>query len=158
MKKIVSLAAALALVAGTVQAQTTANHNVSIVLGNKLKLTFTPGTVGTPSDAEFDAGTQTATGAASALVSANKAWNLQVSSSGGWGAVSGYTKATGDLSVSANGGSAVTLTGADQDLFGAAQTKGKDINVSLDYTILWSYANDVPGTYDITLDYTLTAP
>jgi hypothetical protein len=156
MKKIVSLAAALALVAGTVNAQTTAAHNVSIVLGDKLKLTFTPGTVSAPSDAEFDAGTQTVSGAATATVSANRTWNLQVSSTG-WGAVGSYTKATGDLEIQANGGGFSALTGSAADLFGSAQAKGKDLAQTLDYRLAWDYANDEPGTYAITIDYTLIA-
>lgn len=92
-------------------------------------------------------------------VFANKKWKLTASSAG-FGAVDGYTKATGDLLLKDAGASHVTmssyaaLTGADQEV--ASHTIGvNNESHPCQYKILLDYTKDIPGIYQAIVTYTL---
>jgi len=140
----------------------TVQVNASATVNDVLRLTLSAATtsLGTPSEADYDAGYKDATGP-TASVKANRPWHVDVfggapsftytgslanpnkpASSLLWGTVSGtYGNNMGSSAVLASG---ATGTGnASQALF---------------LRTLWSWATDVPGSYDLVINFTLAAP
>jgi hypothetical protein len=171
MKKIVSLAAALALVASTAQAQTVAATGnpaavttyATVTVNTILRLTIndTSTAIGSPTEADFDAGFQDVGAAVTATVKSNRGWTLNIAGGAAtWTGTGGAsaTKAVGDLRWRTGGaapGTALTTSNVAINS-GANGTGGTATNVS--YDIVWTYASDTPGTYTLPVVFTATAP
>jgi hypothetical protein len=170
MKKIVSLAAGLALVATTAQAQSafdnaspwTLSTTVSVTVPTILRLSLDDSTtaIPAPGETEFDAGSQDVASAITATVKANRGYTLNIrGGSATWSGGSG-TKAVGDLRWRAGGaapGTALTTS----DVAVASTVVGTAVAgdaYALTYNIAWSYASDTPGTYTLPVVFTATAP
>lgn len=172
MKKIVSLAAALALVASTAQAQSASDNSspwtlsttVSVTVPTILVLSLDDTTTAfaQPGEAEFDAGFQELASAITANVKANRGYTLNIQAGTAlWGGTGSATKASTDLmwrlNAAAAPGNGLTTTAAAV----AVETTGSPLagrNYGLTYRILWSYANDTPGNYTLPVVFTATAP
>lgn len=171
MKKIVSLAAAFALVASTAQAQavsTTANPGsvttyatVTVNTIIRLSINDTSTAITSPTETDFDNGFQDVGAAVTATVKSNKAWSLSIAGGAAtWTGTGGAraTKPVGDLrwrTAGAAPGTALTAGNVSINS-GANGTGGTATNVS--YDIVWSYASDTPGTYTIPVIFTAAAP
>lgn len=144
----------------------TVTHTVVVPTVLKLTLTAAP-TAGssptttvlpTPTESDLDAGFVASIGP-TLTVKANTPWTLTVAGDASWG-ITGGTRATAkpasDLLWNAVGigaafsnhaGSAASITGipgsTDRTMF---------------YKVLYTLAQDVPGTYSISVNFTLTAP
>jgi hypothetical protein len=172
MKKIVSLAAGLALVAGvnTAQAQSatdntspwTLSTTVSVTVPTILRLSLddTTTAIPAPTETDFDAGSQDVASAITATVKANRGYTLNIRGGAAtWSGGSG-TKAVGDLRWRTGGaapGTAMTTSDAVVATTGAG-TSGAGTNYAFTYNIAWSYASDTPGTYTLPVIFTATAP
>ena len=171
MKKIVSLAAALALVASTAQAQavsTTANPGsvttyatVTVNTIIRLSINDTSTAITSPTETDFDNGFQDVGAAVTATVKSNKAWSLSIAGGAAtWTGTGGAqaAKPVGDLRWRTGGaapGTALTTSNVSINS-GASGTGGTPTNVS--YDIVWSYASDTPGVYSIPVIFTAAAP
>jgi hypothetical protein len=171
MKKLVSLAAAFALVASTAQAQTvstTANPGsvttyATVTVNTIIRLTIndTSTAISSPTETDFDNGFQDVGAAVTATVKSNKAWSLSIAGGAAtWTGTGGAqaAKPVGDLrwrTAGAAPGTALTTSNVSINS-GASGTGGTATNVS--YDIVWSYASDTPGTYTIPVVFTAAAP
>jgi hypothetical protein len=175
MKQFIALAAGLALVATTAQAQTvstTANPGsvtsyATVTVPTLLKLTIddTSSTIPAPTATDFDNGFSDAGTLVNATVKSNKAWTLSIKGGAAtWTGTGGAsaTKAVGDLHWSTSGpGAGTALTTSNATLAsGASGTTGgaSGQSFAIDYRILWSYSSDTPGTYTIPVIFTAAAP
>ena len=112
-------------------------------------------------EAAFEAGfVEFDSGAPTLKVSANKNWKLSVRSSG-FSANDSYTKDTGDLQLRDAGTDHVvmpaytSLSSQNQDI--ASHSGGvKNEMHPCQYRILLDWSEDIPGTYEATVTYTLT--
>ena len=153
-----SIAGAQACTGNPCTVQVTASATVNDVL--RLTLSSATTSLGTPSEADYDAGYKDAAGP-TASVKSNRPWHVDVSGAAAsftyagsltnpnkpassllWGTVSGtYGNNMGSSAVLASG---ATGTGnASQAIF---------------LRTLWSWATDVPGSYDLVINFTLAAP
>lgn len=120
-------------------------------------------TLGIDGDSEtaFDAGyVELDAGKPTLTVDANKSWKLSAKSSG-FGIVGSYTKDIGDLQLKDAGASHVTmgsytsLSAVDQEV--AVHTAGvSDESHPCQYKIDLDWTQDIPGTYEATVTYTLS--
>lgn len=178
MKKFISLAAGMALVAGVTTAanaqtvSTTANPGsvttyATVTVNTILKLTIndTSTAISSPVEADFDAGFQDVGAAVTATVKSNKAWTLSIKGGAAtWTGTGGAqaSKAVGDLRWRTGGaapGTALTTSNATINS-GATGTSGgaSGQGTTVSYDIVWSYASDTPGTYTIPVIFTAAAP
>ena len=142
------------------------NSTVTIQIGAATMVAL-PGstiTLNTPYVPDYDAGYQDSPGP-SATVRANRSWRLYISAStasGYWTAAGGAwaSKPAGDLRWAlASGGPYTSLLvspGSAQIGSGAAATAGTSIPLYFRTSLDW--LRDTPGTYTLTVMYTLTAP
>ncbi|MDP9143606.1 MAG: hypothetical protein M3N43_02745 [Actinomycetota bacterium] len=168
MKKIVSLAAGLALVASvnTAQAQTcttdgcTVAHTVSATAPTILRLTLTSTAtaLANPVEAEFD-DVNGVTHGSSFNVERRSNVDASVSihtTAANWSGPGTTTKAIGDLRYSTTGAAPFTaITGAAVGLI--ASDRGVD-DVDITWNTLWHLATDEPGAYSLATTFTLTTP
>jgi hypothetical protein len=163
-------AVAVALLAGAApaaaQASCSANPCTVAVVASAtvteiLSLTLSSATtnLGNPVEADFDAGFLDAAGP-TATVKANSPWHVDVV---GAAANFGYTgtyanpgKSAGDLLWGIAAGAYGNNMGAAGALFSGSGTAGT--NQAIFFRTLWSWASDVPGAYDLTINFTLAAP
>lgn len=116
-------------------------------------------------EAWFDAGAvESATDATELTLNTNDTWDLSVKRNGDWTSPSGYDKAESDLLIRiANSPTGTILNGADQYLsptttdtqilsHGSAVA---DNLVQIQTKVLLDWSRDIPGTYDVSLTYTL---
>lgn len=173
MKKVITLAAGLALMATTAQAQSafdntspwTLSTTVSVTVPTILRLSLddTTTAIPAPTEANFDAGSQDVASAITANVKANRGYTLNIrggaalwTGSGGASA----TKSVGDLRWRTGGaapGAAMTTSDAAVATT-VAGTTGLGTDYAITYNIAWSYASDTPGTYTLPVVFTATAP
>jgi hypothetical protein len=138
---------------------TTVSATVPTII--RLSLTnFTSGTTtdfGSISASDFTTGYKDAAGPR-ANVKANKAWSLTVASSAATFTGTGAAKLASDLLWKAGLGgtpsTAMSTTAATLNSGSATNSLDTDIQ----YRLLWAYANDTPGTYSLTVNFTLSAP
>lgn len=170
MKKIVSLAAGLMLVATAAQAQSafdntspwTLSTTVSVTVPTILRLSLDDTTTAltAPTETDFDAGSQDNAGSITANVKANRGYTLNIKAgSATWSGGSG-SKAAGDLRWRTGGaapGTALTTSDAAVGT-SASGTTGLGTDYAITYNIAWSYASDTPGTYTLPVVFTATAP
>lgn len=171
MKKIVALAAALALVAGTAQAQTascfavgsgtqscSANTVVQVSVPTILKVVVTDSVTSfsAPSDVDFDAGYKDYAAAVSVDVKSNATNTLTIAAgAANWTAPGSVTKASTDLLWKTGAGTLAGLSTSAANV--GSGGKGTD-TYTIDYRVLWDYANDEPGNYSLPVIFSATAP
>ena len=173
MKKLVTLAAGLALAAGistTAQAQTVAcsaagtgtqncsvNTAVKVTVPTIIKLDVTDSltTAAAPTSADFDSAYQIVATTVAINMKSNTTSTLSVKAgSANWSGP--YNKAAGDLSWTADAGTTYTPMTTSAATVGTGVAGNNPFTVG--YKIAWSYANDVPGTYTLPVVFTATAP
>lgn len=145
--------------AATCYVTTTLSATVPTVI--RLTLTnFTSGVntdFGAITEADFNTTWKDAAGP-KANVKANKAWTLDVASASATFTGATYAKPAADLLWKEGlGGTPATVmsTGGDELANGSA-TDG--VNHDIQYRLNLTYALDAPGTYDLTVNFTLSAP
>ena len=165
MKKIVTLAAALALVAGAstaAQAQSctgagcTITHNLTATAPTVLSLSLSTANTAltNPIAADFD-GAALVTAGPTATLKSNTSAHAQISASA-WTMPAGATKVVGDASYDlAASGTYIGLSGTATDII--VPGKGNR-NVALRWSVLWKLATDEPGAYTLPVTFTLTSP
>ena len=165
MKKLVSLAAGLALAAGistAAQAQTcttagcTVTHTVSATAPTILKLTLSSvtTTLTNPVEADFDGAAIQDNGPTVTLKS-NTSAHAQISATA-WTGTGNNSKSVGDLTYQLGGAGAFTaVTSTATDII-AAGTGNR--NTSVKWGTLWHSASDTPGTYSLAVTFTLASP
>ncbi len=115
-----------------------------------------------------DAGaTETSTAATVLTMTTNAAWELKAALSGTWTSPGSYDKDENDLliritntptgTIQNGAGSYITLSGADLPILthGSAVT-AEDVDIQTKVLLDWT--QDIPGTYSLTVLYTLVAP
>lgn len=164
MKKIVSLAAALALVVGAstaAQAQCTSNgctitHNLTATAPTVLDLSLSTASTAltNPVAGDFDGAALVNVGPTATLKS-NKSAHAQISAAA-WTMPVGATKAVGDVSYDLNtSGTYIQMTTTPTDII--VPGKGNR-NVALRWSTLWKLATDEPGAYTLPVTFTLVSP
>lgn len=141
----------------------TITNTASATVGDILKLslnTAAPTDLGTPTAADFDAGYMDAAGP-TATVKANRPWSVAVSGAAAsftyTGALADPNKPATDLKWGTAAGTYPNDMGSSAVLFsGASGTAGSSQQVF--YRTLFAYDKDVPGTYSLTVNFTLSAP
>jgi hypothetical protein len=140
---------------------TPAGVNVTTTVLNIVRLSITPASAAltAPTDVDF-AGAGTADvddlGLHSITVRANATWNLSVTGSA-WTGTGNNAKAISDLGWSTTGGAPfAAMSGSPTQIATAGATAGTVVDVS--YRTAWTLATDTPGTYTMSLTYTVTAP
>jgi len=139
------------------------NNLVQVNVPTILRLSLSAATTVLPAatEANFDAGFQDAAGP-TATVKSNRPWNLQVNAQAAtWTGTNGgrANKPAGDLQWSTSGGAPFTaLTTTAVNMYGASQGAGGNQATNVTHRVLWSYTDDTPGDYEITVVYTVTAP
>lgn len=140
--------------------------SVSMTAGRVVRLQLSAGSTSltAPTPADFDAGLNSTTGP-TLTVSANSAWTLYVRASTAlWtatntspGAPARTDKPAADLRWSTNaGGPFVGLSITDANLVTGSATASQV--TTLYFQTLYSWTQDTPGNYGLTLVLTLTAP
>ncbi|MEO6067906.1 MAG: hypothetical protein ABJB33_07395 [Gemmatimonadota bacterium] len=171
MKKLLTLAAGLALVASTAQAQsvtTTANPGsittyATVTVNTILRLTIndTSTAISSPVEADFDAGFQDVGPAVTATVKANKGYTLSIAGGAAtWTGTGGAqaAKPVGNLRWRTAGAAPGTaLTTSNVSIASSASGTGGTAT-AVSYDIVWAYASDTPGTYTIPVVFTAAAP
>lgn len=141
-------------------------HSVSVPTVLKLTVAAAPTTGSTvtttvlpqPTEADLDAGFATSTGP-TLTVKANRAWLVTVTADASWGLTGGTRttpKPAADLLWNVTG-----LGNAFSNNVGTAASFGGTAGSSdrtMFYKVLYDFAQDVPGTYSINVNFTLTAP
>ena len=164
MKKLVTLAAGLALVVGAstaAQAQCTTagctiTHNLTATAPTVLDLSLSTASTAltNPVAADFDGAALVTTGPTATLKS-NTSAHAQISASA-WTMPVGATKAVSDASYDlAASGTYIPLSGTATDII--VPGKGNR-NVALRWSVLWKLATDEPGAYTLPVTFTLTSP
>jgi len=134
----------------------------SLTIGTLLRLTIddTSTTLTTPTEAIYDAGNTVSTGPV-ATIKTNGNWTLLVRATAATWTASGAgaraNKPVGDLqwgTVVGGPFTAMTTTNATV----ANGTRGAANVTSMFYQVLWSWPNDTPGTYTLTVVFTATSP
>jgi hypothetical protein len=161
-----ALGAMMALVAAPAQAQSCSIDNAtggSCPIPHDLRAnvntvaslsSVTPSTTLLVTAADFLLGTKTAPGPV-LTVGANTPWTLSVHGPANWTGPTGTSKPVGDIAFGTPVGDVpvgVTASSFDSGIAGPALPRPTMLKTK------WSYATDRPGTYDITLTFTLTAP
>jgi hypothetical protein len=131
------------------QVTTTATVNAAM----QLTLSSATTDLGTPSAADFTAGYKDAQGP-TATVASNVPWHVSVTATSPFNAP--YAKPASDVLWSA--GTSYDAAnghnlGTAADLFAGAKTA--TASQSIFYRTKWSYLNDVPGSYGLTVTFTL---
>lgn len=164
-------AAGVALLAGAVPAaaQATCTTNpctvavtASATVNEVLRLTLsgTTSDLGTPSEADYDAGFKDAAGP-TATVKSNSPWHVDVVGAAGSFSYTGtYTnpsKSASDLTWGTTAGTYGSNMGASSQLFsGTTGTSGT--SQAIFFRTTWSWASDVAGQYSLAINFTLAAP
>lgn len=139
---------------------------VSMTAGRVVRLQMSAGStpLTAPTTTDFDAGFNATTGP-TLTVSANAPWSLQIrAATATWNATSTAAdapawaaKPAGDLKWStAAGGSFVSLTTSDVNLFTGAATASDA--ATLYFQTLYDWTTDTPGNYSLSIVLTLVSP
>ena len=152
-----SLAAQTSCTGNPCNVTTTATLTVNDLL--KLTLSSTATDLGTPVEADFDAGFKTSSGP-TATVKANRPWHVAVV---GTTAAFGYTgslidpvKSASDLKWGTVAGTYGSDASASATLSSGNGTSGSSQQIF--YKTLLSFANDRTGSYALDVKFTLSAP
>ena len=137
------------------------NLTSSITVARLLRLTISDTSTAAPAttEADYDLGYQQFA-PLTATVKTNGTWSLGIrATTATWTGSGGarVNKPVGDLlRATAGGGPYVAVTTTNATM--VSGTAGSANLVTMFYRILWSYSVDTPGTYGLTVIYTLTAP
>jgi hypothetical protein len=137
------------------------NVTSSLTVARLLRLTIsdTSTAAPAPTEADYDIGYQQFA-PLNATVKTNGTWSLGIrATTATWTASGGAraNKPVGDLQrATAAGGPYAAVTTTNTTM--VTGTAGAANVVTMFYRILWSYTVDTPGTYRLTVIYTLTAP
>ena len=136
---------------------TTATLTVNDVL--KLTISSTATDLGTPVEADFDAGFKTSTGPI-ATVKSNRPWHVAVvgtaSSFTYTGSLTDPGKAASDLKWGTVAGTYGSDASASATLFSGNGTSGSSQQIF--YKTLLSYVSDVAGSYALNVKFTVSGP
>lgn len=172
MKKLLSIVAGLALVAGistAAQAQQvtvtgasplsiTTYVSVTVPTLLSLDVNDTSTAVTAPTATDFDNGYQDVASAVIATVKSNTGYTLNIQGgSATWAGGSG-TKVVADLLWGNTGPPAGTVMTTSPAVVSTSATGTASDAQTIDYRINWSYLTDTPGTYSMPVIFTLTAP
>jgi hypothetical protein len=168
MKKLLSIVAGLALVAGTstrAQAQTcttascTVTHTVSATAPTVLNLTLSSITTAltNPTATDFDVAAGIDDAGPTVTLKSNKNASVTISTAAAnWTGPLGTTKSVGDLRWRTSGGGPGTaLSGTAADVI--VSGKGNR-NATVTWNTLWNLSTDEPGAYSLATTFTLVAP
>jgi hypothetical protein len=131
------------------------SNTVSLTLGKYARLsinnTSTPLTVPQASDFGTPGGVNS--NGPTLTVSSNDAWTLSASLPSGWTGTGNNAKPTSDIKAKVDAGSFANFpfTAAT----GAAIANDAHV---IAYNTIYNFVTDVPGTYSLVVNYTLTAP
>lgn len=124
---------------------------VATVTLNAINTSFNPIAL-----ADFNTGYKFATGP-SAEVKANAAWTLSVSSNASTFDAAPWSKPAADLTWATTGNTPATaMSTSAATLMSGVATNGD--SEGIDYRWKLTFADDVPGSYSMTVNFTLTAP
>ncbi|HEX9563304.1 MAG TPA: hypothetical protein VF981_05005 [Gemmatimonadaceae bacterium] len=138
--------------------QVSASATVNEVL--RLSLSSTTSNLGTPSEADYDAGYRDA-GGPTATVKSNSPWHVDVVGAAANFSYSGPNadpnKFSTDLQWGTSAGTYGQNMGTSAPLFsGVTGTAGT--SQAIFFRTLWSWASDVAGAYSLAINFTLAAP
>lgn len=165
-----TLAAMLVIACSTVaraQASCTGNPcsvqvNANATVNDVLRLTLSSATtgLGTPVEADYDAGYRDAAGP-TASVKSNRPWHVDVSGGAAsftyTGSLTNPNKPASDLLWGTTAGTYGNNMGTSAVLASGASGTGNGL-ASIYFRTLWSWASDVPGSYGLVINFTLAAP
>ena len=138
--------------------QLQASATVNDVL--RLTLSSTNANLGTPTEADLDAGYVDAVGP-TATVKANRPWHVDVAASAATftytGSLSNPNKPAGDLRWGTSAGTYGNNMGASAVL-ASGSAGAANAAQALYFRTLWSWTTDVPGAYALVINVTLAAP
>ena len=171
MRNVWSKAVAVALLAAASQAdgqasctgnpctvQVTASATVNDVL--KLTLSGTTTALGTPTEADYDAGYKDVAGP-TASVKANRPWHVDIAGAGATftyaGSLANPNKPATDLQWGTTAGTYGNNMGASAVLLSGANGTG-NASQAIFFRTMWAWASDVPGSYSLVINFTLAAP
>lgn len=124
---------------------------VATVTLNTISTSFNPIAL-----ADFNTGYKFATGP-TAVVKANAAWTLSVSSNASTFDVAPWSKPAGDLTWANTGNTPTTaMSTTAATLMSGVATNGD--NGGIDFRWKLTFADDIPGSYSMTVNFTLSAP
>jgi hypothetical protein len=142
------------------------NTSTSLTVPRILQLTVAPSptTLTTPTSTDFDAGYSSGVGP-TVTVRANTAWTLQVRAQAAtWTAtntVAGVTARTNkpstDLQFSGSAGGPFTALSNVTSITTTGAATANTVQTEY-YRVLWSWTLDKPGSYSLTVLYTITSP
>lgn len=169
--KLMAAAAGIMSVAGATLASAqgscsanpcTVQVNASAAVPELLRLTLSSTTsdLGTPTEADFDAGFKDASGP-TATVKSNRPWHVDVVGAAGAFTYAGSSpdpnKPSSQLQWGTTLGTYGQNMGTSAALFsGATGTSGSSQPIF--FRTLWSWTSDVPGSYSLAINFTLAAP
>lgn len=136
--------------------------NASATVNDVLRLTLSSATtsLGTPSETDFDAGYKDAAGP-TASVKSNRPWHVDVAAAAATftytGTLTNPNKSAAELLWGTVAGTYGNNMGASAVLLSGASGTGS-ASQSIFFRTLWSWASDVPGAYDLVINFTLAAP
>jgi len=147
---------------GTCTASTTMNITIGTVM--QLSLSSSSTALTPPTSDDYDAGYRADVGPV-ATVRANQAWRLQIAAQAAtWtatnsvpGSVARANKPAADLTWSTTVGGTFTGLSTTGVQVGSGAASG-GTTVSLFYRTLYAYALDTPGSYSLTVVYTMFSP
>jgi hypothetical protein len=138
--------------------QVTASATVNDVL--KLTLSGTTTGLGTPTEADYDAGFMDVAGP-TASVKANRPWHVDVAGAAATftytGALANPNKPASSLQWGTAAGTYANNMGASAALFSGTNGTG-NASQAIFFRTLWAWASDVPGSYSLVINFTLAAP
>lgn len=171
--RIMAAAAVCLTFASTAQAQTqctsaakfvtvdacTALNTVDVTVGYVARLTLTSATTGltAPTAINFgDVAGVTNSNALSLDVKANANWAITASAASANWTGGGNNKPAGDLKVATNQVASTQLTTAGIAVGSGSAHAGTTLQIS--YNVIYGWTIDIPGSYSLGINYTLTSP
>jgi hypothetical protein len=112
-------------------------------------------TLTAPKATDFGAPAGVTSAGPTVTVLSNGAYALSTSAPTNWSGPSGTSKPSSDLTISVNDGAFVALGQLAHPSFGTAAAGTPYI---VKYNTKYNWTTDKPGTYTLTVSYTLTAP
>ena len=171
MRNVWSKAVAVALLAAASRAdgqasctgnpcsvQVTASATVNDVL--KLTLSSTTTSLGTPTEADYDAGFKDVAGP-TASVKSNRPWHVDIAGAGATfsyvGSLANPNKPSSDLQWGMSAGTYANNMGSSAVLLSGTNGTG-NASQAIFFRTMWAWASDVPGSYSLVINFTLAAP
>jgi len=164
-----AVAAMLALEASQAAAQATCTGNpctvqvtASATVNDVLRLTLsgTSTALGTPTEADYDAGYKDVAGP-TASVKANRPWHVDIAGAAATfsytGSLANPNKPATDLLWGTAAGTYGNTMGGSAVLLNGATGTGS-ASQAIFFRTLWSWTSGVPGSYSLVINFTLAAP